>query len=66
LEDVFVDENLRGRGLGMQIINAIIKEAKRNKCYKIVATSRHSRPKVHRLYEKLGFKNHGIEFRMDL
>ena len=65
LEDVFVDENLRGQGLGAQIINKVIEEAKRNKCYKIVATSRHSKPKVHKLYERLGFENHGIEFRID-
>lgn len=66
MEDVFVDESLRGQGLGTELVNKIIEEAKKNNCYKLVATSRHSRPKVHALYEKLGFKNYGIEFRMDL
>lgn len=65
LEDVFVDENFRGQGLGTQIINKVIEETKKNKCYKLIATSRHSRPKVHELYKRLGFKDHGIEFRMD-
>ena len=66
LEDVFVDESLRGQGIGTNLVNKIIETAKGNKCYKLLATSRHERPKVHALYERLGFKNHGIEFRMDL
>lgn len=66
LEDVFVDENLRGRGIGTQLIKRVIKEARNNKCYKLIATSRYSRPDIHKLYERLGFKNYGIEFRMDL
>jgi len=35
-------------------------------CYKLVATSRASRPRVHELYERLGFENYGVEFRMNL
>lgn len=65
MEDVFVDEELRGQGIGSELVNQIIEEARKENCYKLVATSRHSREKVHELYEKLGFKNHGIEFRMD-
>lgn len=65
LEDVYINENLRGQGIGTKLLNEIIEEAKRNECYKIVATSRYSRPKVHKLYERLGFKNQGIEFRLD-
>lgn len=65
LEDVFVGENLRNQGLGRQIVREIIEEAKRNGCYKLIATSRHSRPGVHKFYESLGFKNYGFEFRLD-
>jgi hypothetical protein len=35
-------------------------------CSKLVATSRASRPKVHALYERLGFEKYGVEFRMNL
>lgn len=66
LAEVSVDENLRGKGVGTKLINKIIEEAKKNKCYKIVATSRSSRQKVHKFYEYLGFKNVGYEFRIDL
>jgi len=65
LEDVYIDEDLRGQGIGTQLLNEVIEEAKRSRCYKMVATSRHSRLKVHKLYEHLGFKNQGIEFRLD-
>ena len=65
LEDVFVDEVLRGQGLGTQLTKRVIESAKENKCYKLIATSRTSRTKVHQLYERLGFKNYGLEFRMD-
>lgn len=66
LEDVKVDENFRGKGIGTLLVQQVIDEAKKLGCYKILATSRHSRPKVHAMYERLGFRNHGLEFRMDL
>lgn len=65
LEDVFVKEEFRGRGLGTKLTQAVIDEAKARRCYKLIATSRESREAVHKLYEKLGFKKYGIEFRMD-
>ena len=65
LEDVFIDENLRGKGIGTKLLKEVFREARASGCYKLIATSRHSRPKVHKLYERLGFKNRGIEFRMD-
>lgn len=65
LEDVYVDESLRGQGLGTEIVKEIISEAKARGCYKLIATSRHTRPRVHDLYVRLGFKDHGKEFRID-
>ena len=65
MEDVFVTENLRGQGIGTKLVNEIIDEAKARGCYKLIATSRYSRPKVHELYLQLGFKDHGKEFRVD-
>ncbi len=65
LEDVYVDESLRGQKLGTEIVNAVIAEAKARGCYKLIATSRYTRPRVHDLYIRLGFKDHGKEFRMD-
>lgn len=66
LEDVFVEEEFRGKGIGGQLVKAVIEEAKARGCYKLVGTSRHSRPEVHDFYKKLGFEEYGKEFRMDL
>ena len=66
LEDLFVNEELRGQGIATELLGNIIAEAKKIGCYKIVATSRHEREGVHKLYEKLGFINFGIEFKLYL
>jgi GNAT superfamily N-acetyltransferase len=66
LEDVFVDEDYRRQGIGTELLNNIIAFAQENNLYKIVATSRYGRDMVRSLYERLGFKNFGIEFKMYL
>jgi len=65
LEDVFVDETKHGEGIGTTLVKEAIEEAKKQKCYKLICTSRYEKPKVHELYLKLGFIDHGKEFRMD-
>lgn len=65
MEDVFVDDSLRGQGHGTSLVNKIIQKAKESGCYKLVATSRDSRQKVHKMYEKMGFSNYGREFRIN-
>ncbi len=66
MENVFVQEEYRGKGLGTQLVQKVIEEARRQGCYKLVGTSRYGNPVVHALYEKIGFKDHGKEFRIDL
>ncbi len=66
LEDVYVDESQRGSGLGTKLVEEVVAAAREAGCYKLIATSRTSRPKVHELYRRLGFEDRGIEFRMDL
>jgi len=66
IEDVFIDEKYRGQGIGTKLVEEILQEAKKKRCYKVVMNSRYMNTKVHRLYEKLGFKDHDKEFRCDL
>jgi len=66
LEDVYVEEEYREQGLGTELVKAVIRAARDNDCYKLLCTSRHSRPKIHDWYQTLGFKNYGLEFRMNL
>jgi len=64
LEDVFVVEDMRGQGIGDALVKRVIKEAKKS-CYKLIATSRHSKQVVHGWYQRRGFSDHGTEFRID-
>jgi GNAT superfamily N-acetyltransferase len=65
LADVKVEEEYRSKGIGTKLVLQIIEEAKKQKCTWLFGTSRYSRPQVHKWYEKLGFKDHGKNFRMD-
>lgn len=65
-EDLFVEEEYRGKKIGGKIIDDMINLAKENNCYKIVGTSRYGRDKVHEIYKKIGFEDFGKEFKMYL
>ncbi|MFA5188120.1 MAG: GNAT family N-acetyltransferase [Patescibacteria group bacterium] len=65
IEDVFIVKKMRGHGHGKALVKQVIELAKEKGCYKLIATSRHSRSKVHKLYIKLGFHDQGTEFRFD-
>ena len=65
LEDVFVYKKYRGQGLGSKLILAAIAEAKKRKCYKLIATSRNAKPELKKFYKKFGLNVWGVEFRKD-
>ena len=66
MEDVFVDPESRGSGAGTKMVKALVEKARETGCYKIIGTSRVDRPRVHELYTRLGFREYGKEFRMEL
>ena len=66
MEDLFVREEYRGGGFGKELVKALIDEAKKLDCYKIVFTCRSEKKQLHDWYRKLGFKDVGLGFRMDL
>jgi len=66
MEDVYIEKEARGSGLGTDLVRRVVEVAKSAGCYKLIATSRHSRIRVHKLYVSLGFSDHGKEFRIDL
>lgn len=65
LEDVFVEEDSRGKGYGTQLVHAAIEAAKEEKCYKMVGEARHTKKDVQEWYKKLGFRDHATMFRID-
>lgn len=66
LEDIYVDEKYRGKGIGTMFLNDVIKKAESLECYKLIATSRFERKNIHKWYLKSGFKKYGYEFRVNL
>lgn len=65
MEDIFVEPAFRSRGIGGELVKAVIAEAKIQGCYKLICTSRRENSKAGVFYERFGLKNHGAEFRMD-
>lgn len=68
LEDLEVEKLFRGSGAGRELLSAVFEKVRELGCYKLVATSRDdgTRAGVHAWYLRLGFKNYGKEFRLDL
>jgi GNAT superfamily N-acetyltransferase len=66
VEDVVVDEKLRGRGVGGRMMKFAMKVAAECGCYKLTLSSNLKRTKAHAFYRSLGFEQHGLSFRADL
>ena len=56
IEDLVVDVNLRGQGIGSQLMEEAVKVAKENGAHYVDFTSRPRRDESNSLYEKLGFE----------
>jgi ribosomal protein S18 acetylase RimI-like enzyme len=56
IEDVVVDQDARGRGVGTALTMAAIDLAQRQGARGVDLTSRASRPAANRLYQRLGFQ----------
>ena len=66
LENVYIEQKYRSRGLGSKLVELAIAEAEERGCYKIIGTSKTEKTLVHDFYEKHGFRKMGYEFRRDL
>ena len=66
LENVYVEADFRGAGVGTKLVEAVIAQAKKYDCYKLIGTSRKSNTKAHAFYQRFGFHEQGIEFRLNL
>lgn len=64
VEDVCVDEGLRGQGIGGAMMRFAMKESARCGCYKLVLSSNLERSDAHAFYRSLGFEQHGLSFRV--
>jgi GNAT superfamily N-acetyltransferase len=64
IENVVIDESMRRKGFGRELVKHLIDVAKKSGCYKIGLSSDRKRAAAHRLYESLGFDQYGLSFRM--
>lgn len=62
VEQVAVDESLRGRGIGKRMMTHAMDEARAAGCYKLMLSSHVDRIDAHGFYDKLGFTRHGYGF----
>lgn len=66
LEDVVVDQDARGLGIGQALTRAALERARSWGCYKVALSSAQHREDAHRFYQRLGFKPHGISLALTL
>jgi len=58
IEDIIVDKNYRGHGLGKKIVDKLVEISKENGCYKTILNCSND---MVAFYEKNGFKQKNVE-----
>lgn len=66
IDDLCVDENLRGKYIGKQLYQAAVKLAKENGCYNLTLNVWSCNPSALRFYESMGLKPQKIDMEMIL
>ena len=66
VEDVCVDEQLQGQGIGKAMMHFAMEFAHQRGCYKIALSSNAARERAHAFYRSLGFEQHGLSFHVPL
>lgn len=66
IEAVRIHADMRGRGLGTELIRWAIEESRREGCRLVQLTSNATRTDAHRFYENLGFSASHVGFKMTL
>ena len=62
IEDVVVNKEFEGRGIGMKLVLSLLDIAKEKKCYKTILNCE---DKLIPFYEKIGFKQKSTEMRFN-
>ena len=62
VDELIVDQEFRGEGVGTKLLNEITKLAKEKSCKKIELDSAFHRKESHSFYESLGFENRAFLF----
>lgn len=65
IEDVAVDPEWQGRGVGKAMMRFALRLCGERGCYKALLSSNLKRGRAHAFYDSLGFERHGYSFRVD-
>jgi len=66
VEDICVEERLRGQGIGRAMMHFAMEFARQRGCYKLALSSNAARERAHAFYRSLGFEQHGLSFHVPL
>ena len=66
LEDLFVDESVRGQGLGRKLIEHVYEFAAKQGCNRVYWTTQESNKTARRLYDNIATKTDMCQYRKDL
>ncbi len=66
VESVRVDKNLRGQGIGREMMLYAINRAREENCISMQLTTNAERADAHRFYENLGFKKSHLGMKLSL
>lgn len=66
IEDVVVDPERQGAGIGGALIAHALAECRAKGCYKAALSSARKRERAHAFYETLGFERHGYSFLLEM
>ncbi|MBD2213712.1 GNAT family N-acetyltransferase [Nostoc linckia FACHB-104] len=63
LDSVTIISQMRGKGIGSQMVKAALKLSAEAGCYKMMLSSNLKRDRAHQFYQSLGFEQHGWSFK---
>ena len=66
IDSVIISEDVRGIGVGTQLLNYLIDFAKKEEVQKVQLISSYKRHQAYSFYRNLGFKDTGLGFILDL
>jgi GNAT superfamily N-acetyltransferase len=66
IEDVAVDPEWQGRGVGKQMMKYALRICGEKGCYKAALSSNLKRERAHAFYESLDFERHGYSYRIGI
>ena len=56
IDDLCVAENLRGKGIGTELFNFVVEQAKKEGCYHLTLNVWHLNQSAYKFYQKLGMQ----------